>query len=70
MMEFMDKGSLYDIVKLCIRLEEKIMAYVIQQILLALQFIHERRRVHRDIKVDNVLISSKGNVKLGSFGFF
>ena len=68
LMEYMDKGSLYDIVKMCIKLEEKAIAYVVREILQALAFIHERKRIHRDIKVDNVLITSRGHVKLADFG--
>eukprot|EP01122_Echinamoeba_exundans_P001625 TRINITY_DN11645_c0_g1_i1.p1 TRINITY_DN11645_c0_g1~~TRINITY_DN11645_c0_g1_i1.p1 ORF type:complete len:830 (+),score=177.25 TRINITY_DN11645_c0_g1_i1:105-2594(+) len=68
MMEYMDKGSLYDIVKMCIKLEEKSIAFIVREILQALAYIHERKRIHRDIKVDNVLISSRGHVKLADFG--
>jgi len=65
-MEFMDRGSLYDVVKMCIKMDERLLAFVVHEIVQALKFIHEKKRVHRDIKVDNVLISSKGEVKLGA----
>lgn len=67
-MEYMDKGSLYDLVKLRTKIDEKYMAYIVQSILRALKFIHELKRIHRDIKVDNVLISSSGDIKLADFG--
>lgn len=67
-MEYMDKGSLYDLVRLNIKLDEKHMAYIIKQIVYALTFIHDLKRVHRDIKVDNVLMSSRGEIKLADFG--
>lgn len=67
-MEYMDKGSLYDLVRLNIKLEEKHLAYIIKQIVYALTFIHDLKRVHRDIKVDNVLLSSRGEIKLADFG--
>lgn len=67
-MEYMDKGSLYDLVRLNVKIEEKYLAYIVQSTVEALKFIHDMKRVHRDIKVDNVLLSSNGDVKLADFG--
>ena len=39
------------------------------QILLAVNHIHSRRMLHRDIKSANVFLSSSGLVKMGDFGF-
>lgn len=40
------------------RLNEKIALTIIEQVLLALDFIHKRGIIHRDIKLDNILINS------------
>uniref|UniRef100_A0A6B2LD03 Protein kinase domain-containing protein n=1 Tax=Arcella intermedia TaxID=1963864 RepID=A0A6B2LD03_9EUKA len=70
-MEFMDRGSLYDLVKLwnygCVLTESQI-AYCILNVLQAVQFLHSRNRIHRDIKVDNILLTTAGDVKLADFG--
>lgn len=48
---------------------EKQIAYICMEILQGLSFMHRQNRIHRDIKSDNILINSKGDIKLGDFGY-
>jgi len=70
-MEFMSNGSLYDLVKLHnrgVKIDESVSAYCVREVLKAVQFLHSRKRIHRDIKVDNILVNNTGEVKLADFG--
>merc|ERR1719271_754104 len=42
--------------------------FVLAQILLGLQYVHDHEVLHRDLKASNVLLFSSGHVKLGDLG--
>ncbi|KAI9288605.1 kinase-like domain-containing protein [Umbelopsis sp. AD052] len=49
-------------------LNEHQIAYIIRSVLLALNHLHSLGRIHRDVRADNILLSSEGMVKLADFG--
>lgn len=73
-MELVDGGNLAEYIfykrKNGSFLLEREIAFVLREILRGLEFMHGMKRLHRDLKGENVLISLDGkSVKLGDFGF-
>ncbi|KAL7714360.1 p21-activated kinase [Entamoeba marina] len=70
-MEFMDGGCLTDILENhdVVEMSEPQIAFVCRETLRALNFIHQLHCIHRDIKSDNMLLTSEGHVKLADFGY-
>lgn len=69
-LELMDVGALTEILEAKRgNIDEKVCAYILKRTLEGLYFLHQRGIVHRDIKSDNILVNTQGDVKLADFGY-
>ena len=67
-MEYINGGNLFSFVKKRRKLSEKIAKFLFRQIILGIKHIHSKNIVHRDIKLENILIDLNNRVKICDFG--
>ena len=67
-LEYMDGGSLANVLSQVGPIPESVLAHIAYQILWGLAYMKHEKRVHRDVKPSNLLINSKGEVKVTDFG--
>lgn len=68
-MEYCGAGSISDIMRLRKKtLSEDEIATVLSDTLKGLEYLHLRRKIHRDIKAGNILLNNEGVAKLADFG--
>ncbi|XP_075215565.1 serine/threonine-protein kinase hippo isoform X2 [Lycorma delicatula] len=68
-MEYCGAGSVSDIMRLRKKtLTEEEIATILSDTLKGLEYLHLRRKIHRDIKAGNILLNTEGHAKLADFG--
>lgn len=68
-MEFLDGGSLRERIVPGKPLKMRTVRSVLSSLATALTGLHAKGLIHRDVKPDNVLFDSNGQIKLCDFGF-
>ncbi|XP_075068076.1 myosin-IIIa [Mixophyes fleayi] len=71
-LELCNGGSVTDLAKGLLkrgeRMTEAIIAYILNEALMGLQHLHSHKTIHRDVKGNNILLTTEGGVKLVDFG--
>lgn len=67
-MEYMHGGDLGSYLEKNTYFEEKDARFYIAEIILAVEYLHQKNIIHRDLKPDNILLDAEGHIKLTDFG--
>mmetsp|Transcript_13441 Transcript_13441/g.20315 ORF Transcript_13441/g.20315 Transcript_13441/m.20315 type:complete len:422 (+) Transcript_13441:1094-2359(+) len=68
LLEYVDGFSLAHLVNNQIKIPDDVLGAIAQQILRGLSFLHHKNIVHMDIKPENILVTTTGNIKFCDFG--
>jgi len=67
-MELCAGGDLLSYVRKRRKLNETLAKYLFKQIIEGIGYIHSKNILHRDIKLENILLDDKGHIKIADFG--
>ena len=67
-MEYICAGDLLTYIKKRSKLTEPVAKFIFKQIILGIKHIHDNSIIHRDIKLDNILLDLDNNIKICDFG--
>ncbi|XP_074833482.1 NUAK family SNF1-like kinase 2 [Carettochelys insculpta] len=67
-MEYASKGDLYDYINERQKLTEQEARNFFRQVVSAIYYCHKNGIVHRDLKLENILLDGNGNIKIADFG--
>ncbi|KAG9149146.1 hypothetical protein Leryth_003146 [Lithospermum erythrorhizon] len=67
-LQYVNGGELYDKIELKGKLSEAEGRRLFQQLIDGISYCHNRGVVHRDLKLENVLVDAEGNIRITDFG--
>lgn len=68
-MDFVEGGELFSLLRKSQRFPNPVAKFYAAEVTLALEYLHERNIIYRDLKPENLLLDRHGHLKITDFGF-
>ncbi|KAI8976515.1 kinase-like domain-containing protein [Pilobolus umbonatus] len=68
-MDYVPGGELFSILKQSIRFPDHVAKFYMAQVVLAVEYLHSKSMVYRDLKPENLVVDAQGYLKIIDFGF-
>ncbi|EPX72613.1 CAMK/CAMKL/KIN4 protein kinase Ppk1 [Schizosaccharomyces octosporus yFS286] len=68
-LDYVSGGELFDYILASRRLEDEMACKLFAQLISGVGYLHSKGVVHRDLKLENILLDSKKNIIIADFGF-
>ncbi|KFD57986.1 kinase domain protein [Trichuris suis] len=68
-LEYAAKGELYSMLTQAGKFTEDLTANYMAQVVDAVNYLHTKKVIHRDLKLENILLSKDGKIKISDFGW-
>lgn len=69
MLEYIEGGIFFDLVKSAGAMGERAGRYFLDQLIDVLTYLDKKKVSHRDLKLENILVDNDLNLKVADFGF-
>ena len=67
-MKYIEGGDLFKHLQKKKRFKEKVVKFYMSQVLLAIGYLHKKKIIYRDLKLENILLGSDGYIVISDFG--
>ena len=67
-MPFIQGGEIFKVLEIHKRFVEKDIKFYIAQLVLGVGYLHSRGIIHRDLKMENIMLDEQGYVKIIDYG--
>ncbi|KAI8086213.1 camp-dependent protein kinase 1 [Halteromyces radiatus] len=68
-MDYVAGGELFSILRRSHRFPDHVAKFYAGEVLLALEYLHSKDIIYRDLKPENLLLDNQGHIKITDFGF-
>lgn len=68
-MDYVPGGELFSVLRRSQRFPDHVAKFYAAEVILAIEYLHRKDMIYRDLKPENLLLDAQGHIKITDFGF-